>query len=114
MPMPKPRRRNLADVLAADSRAKQERRFIAAAPAQRRRAPDVQLGCRIPADLAARLRAAVQLRHAQGLHPFTVGAVVAAAVSSWLDTHMAGDADTPRQLAEQLRALADRLDRRKA
>jgi hypothetical protein len=112
--MPKPPRRNLADVLAADSRAKQERRFLAAAPAQRRRAPDVQLGARIPADLAERLRATVQLRHAAGLHPFTAGGIITAALMAWLDLQADGGADTPRQLAQQLRVLADRLDRRKA
>jgi hypothetical protein len=110
--MPKNRRRNLAAVLAADARAKAERAFVAAAPAQRRRQPDVQLGVRVPRDLAERLRATVQLRHAAGQHPFTAGAVVAAALHAWLDEHAATDGERPtaRAMAKQLRLLADKLE----
>jgi AcrR family transcriptional regulator len=108
--MPKNRRRNLAAVLAADARAKAERAFVAAAPAQRRRQPDVQLGVRVPRDLAERLRATVQLRHAAGLHPFTAAGVVAAALTAWLDQQQAEGATTPKALAQKLRAVADQLE----
>jgi hypothetical protein len=105
-----PRRRTAAEALAADATKKAERRLLAAAPAQRRRTPDVQLGVRVPADVAERLRATVQLRHAHGLHPFTVAAVVTAALTTWMDQQQAEGATTPKALAQKLRAVADQLE----
>lgn len=106
------KRRSVADALAA-----RERAFIAAAPAGRRRAAGLkqtQLGVRVPAELAERLRLHAADRLAAGTHPLTANGIVAAALTSWLDQQQQADgAASTRQLAQQLRAVADQLDRRK-
>jgi len=104
------KRRSTADALAA-----RERAFVAAAPAGRRRAAarQTQLGVRVPADLAERLRLHAADRLAAGTHPLTAAGIVAAALTAWLDAQQAGGAASSRQLAQQLRAVADQLERRK-
>lgn len=113
-----PKRRSIADALAAEAAARtasRERQLVKAAPAVRRGSSvaTMQFNVRLPRQLVQAVQAAVVLRQGEGVTPHNLAGCVTEALQKWLAGAIPGEPRGARAVAVELRALADELDRQR-